>query len=137
MRRRHMVLPFIACYCVCYIRNCLVFGNIVFFCALSFRVFTSVVWFRMYGVSVTRYWEVMCEEGRRHTDLRRSVKVPASSACNLHEENQLFENKLNDVPASCSFVSKGLYLELPSAGSRSLEDAKLTQNLMCSSLHQR
>ena len=137
------------------------------FCALSFRVFTSVVWFRMYGVGVTRYWEVMCEEGRRHklfhkrfhkvfhevfhkvlksivgscvrqgaaqsisqsisqsitrycgvrceegrrhTDLRRSVKVPASSACNLHEENQLFENNLNDVPASCSLVSKGLLL---------------------------
>ena len=76
-------------------------------------------------------------KGGGHTDLRRSVKVPASSACNLHEENQLFENKLNDVPASCSLVSKGLYLELPSAGSRSLEDAKLTQNLMCSSLHPR
>ena len=26
-----MVLPFIACYCVCYIRNCVVFENIVFF----------------------------------------------------------------------------------------------------------
>ena len=57
--------------------------------------------------SITKYCEVRCEEGRRHTDLRRSVKVPASSACNLHEENQLFENKLNDVLASCSLVSKG------------------------------
>ena len=54
--------------------------------------------------SITKYCEVRCEEGRRHTDLRRGVKVPASSACNLHEENQLFENKLNDVLASCSSV---------------------------------
>ena len=68
-------------------------------------------------------------KGGGHTDLRRSVKVPASSACNLHEENQLFENKLNDVPASCSLVSKGLYPLLSSAESRSLEDAKLTSKL--------
>ena len=54
-------------------------------------------------------------KGGGHTDLRRSVKVPASSACNLHEENQLFENKLNDVLASYSLVSKGLYLDLPFA----------------------
>ena len=65
------------------------------------------------------------------------MKVPASSACNLHEENQLFENKLNDVLASCSSVSKGFFPELPSAESRSLEDAELTQNLLCSSLHPR
>ena len=96
----------------------MVFGNIVFFCALSFRVFTSVVWFCMQGVGITKYCGVRCEEGRRHTDLRRSVKVPASSACNLHEEIQLFENKLNDVLASCSLVSKGFFPELPSAESQ-------------------
>ena len=57
-----MVLPFIACYCICYIRNCVVFGNVVFFCALFFRVFTSVVWFCMYGVGITKYCGVRCKE---------------------------------------------------------------------------
>ena len=38
----------------------------MFLCALSFRVFTSVVWFCMQGVGITKYCEVMCEEGRGH-----------------------------------------------------------------------
>ena len=87
-----MVLPFIACYCICYIRNCVVFGNVVFFCALFFRVFTSVVWFRMYGVGVTRYWEVMCEEGRRHKVFhKRFHKV-------FHE---VFHKVLKSIVGSC------------------------------------
>ena len=116
----------------------------------------------MQEVGITKYCEVMCEEGRQHkvyhkvfhkvfhkvlqsishsshkvfqkvlqsivgsgvrkggghTDLRRSVKVPASSACNLHEENQLFENKLNDVLALCGLVSKGFIRNCPLLGRR-------------------
>ena len=85
-----MVLPFIACYCICYIRNCVVFGNVVFF--VLYLLGYSLVLYGFVGVGVTRYWEVMCEEGRRHKVFhKRFHKV-------FHE---VFHKVLKSIVGSC------------------------------------